>query len=239
MGKFWFDGRCCSDFGIVASGSGTFNAPERDRDTVSVAGRNGDLTFDKGRYKNVTVAYPVSICKDFSENARAARNWLSSKKGYKRLEDDYHPGSFRMAVFQGPVDFNVKFLSCAGEATLTFNCKPQRFLKSGEYPITFSSDGILHNPTDCDALPLITVYGSGAGLINVGGTAVTIKDMSDLLILDCEFQNAYRKVGEGASQNKNDTIYAPEFPVLSSGDNIVSFSGGVTKIEIIPRWWEL
>ena len=239
MGKLWFDGRCCSDFGIVATGSGTYNAPERDRDIVSVAGRNGDLTFDKGRYKNISVSYPVSICKNFSENARVARNWMLSRIGYKRLEDDYHPETFRMAMFEGPVDFDVKFLNRSGEAKLIFNCKPQRFLKSGEYPVTFSSNGILHNPTMCEALPLITVYGAGAGFINVGGTAVTIKEMTDILILDCESQNAYRQVGEGASQNKNDTIYAPEFPVLSSGDNVVSFSGGVTKVEIVPRWWEL
>ena len=239
MGKIWFDGKCCSDFGLVASGSGTHNAPERDVEVVPVAGRNGELTFDKGRYKNIVVSYPVFISKKFTENARAARNWLASKVGYKRLEDSYHPESFRMAMFSGPMDFDVKFLNCAGETTLNFNCKPQRYLKSGEYAIRFDADGRLYNPTACEAQPIVTVYGNGAGGINVGGAVVAIKEMTDVLILDSELLDAYRKVGDGPKENKNNTIRAPVFPRLAPGDNIVSFTGGVTAIEIIPRWWEL
>jgi phage-related protein len=55
-----------------------------------------------------------------------------------------------------------------------------------------------------------------------------------MTILDCDLQNAYN--GNG---NRNMYIDAPEFPVLKNGENKISFSGGITKIQIIPRWWEL
>ena len=50
--------------------------------------------------------------------------------------------------------------------------------------------------------------------------------------------NAYRKKADGRG-NANADIRAEKFPILKNGDNSISFSGGVTEIQIIPRWWEL
>lgn len=239
MKRFFFDGRSCADFGMVISGSGTYNAPQRDVDIVSVPGRNGDLIIDNGRYLNITLTYPISICHDFPRKALAARNWLLSGSGYKRLEDDYHPEHFRMAAFTGPLDFDVKFLNRIGDASVKFNCKPQRFLKSGEYPIDIASGAYLHNPTAFPALPIVTIYGKGSGYVNVSGVYVQIKSIVDQITLDCELQDAYRHVGDGAPENKNNCIYAPEFPALQPGDNLISFGGNITGVTITPRWWEL
>ena len=30
-----------------------------------------------------------------------------------------------------------------------------------------------------------------------------------------------------------------EFPKLVPGSNTISFSGGITSVEIIPRWWTI
>ena len=239
MMRFWFDGECSADFGMIISGSGTFNAPQRDVDIVSILGRNGDLIIDNGRYLNTTVTYPVSILRDFSRRALSARSWLLSKSGYKRLEDDYHPDHFRLATFLGPLDFDAKLLNRVGETTLKFNCKPQRFLKQGEYSVNVVSGQSIHNPTAFVALPSITVYGSGAGDLIIGGLTVQIKELKDQITLDCELQDAYRHVGDGAPENKNRCIYAPKFPVLQPGNNKIVYSGGITGVKIIPRWWEL
>jgi phage-related protein len=239
MGKFWFNGRSCAEFGIVASGSSTFNAPVRDITMAAVPGRNGDLVIDNGRFKNISVTYPVFIHRDFSNNAMKARAWLRGDAGYKRLEDEYDHDCFRLGVFTGPLDFDMKFLNLAGEAYLTFNCKPQRFLKSGEKTISFAEVGTLHNFTMFEAQPIITVYGSGAGTVSISGCTVEIKAMEDQITLDCELMDAYQKVGEGASQNMNGSIYAPDFPVLVPGENTISWTGGVTAVDIIPRWWTL
>lgn len=239
MMSLCFAGQRSADFGLVVTGSGTYNAPERDMEAVAVEGRSGDLILDKGRYKNIPVSYPVSICRDFPEKAHAARSWLLSKPGYRRLEDDYNPDYFRMGMFQGPLDFSVKFLGRAAEATLTFNCKPQRYLKSGEHPFTLQAAGRLWNPTGFPALPRIAVYGSGAGELTVGGSIVKILAMTDHLILDSESQNAFRVTAAGTQESRNGDIYAPVFPVLTEGEIPVSWSGGITHIEIIPRWWTI
>lgn len=239
MKKFWFAGQCSANFGLIASGSGTFNAPERDVEVISVVGRSGDLIRDNGRFKNVTVTYPVSICKDFLGRAAAAREWLLSDPGYKRLEDEYNPDIFRLAMFKGPLKFDVTFLNRAGETTLSFDCKPQRFLKSGEFPIVLESSGILLNPTTFPALPLLTVYGTGSGTVTVGDVTVEIKSNDDHIVLDSEMQDAYRVADSGAYENKNACIYAPEFPQLPAGETTINWTGDISRIEIIPRWWTL
>lgn len=236
MGKLWFNGRCSADYGVMVSGQGTFNAPERDVDIEEVPGRNGAVTFDNGRYKNIEVEYQASITRAFRRNAEAVRAWLLAPIGYCRLEDSYHPELFRLARYTGGIEFEMQACNHAGEMKLLFDCKPQRFLKTGEQAIVLTEGRTICNPTAFPALPLIRVYGSGAGTLNVGGTVVKLYDLdpAGYLDLDSEIMDAY----EGTI-NRNGQISAPEFPRLTAGDNAVSWSGGIAKIQITPRWWTI
>lgn len=232
--KLWFDGVCSADYGIYISGENSFSAPERDTATVEVPGRNGALVFDNGRYKNVTITYPAIIYRNFAQNVEAAKCWLLGNHGYCILESDYDPLHYRMARYSGPIDFNTWFLNRAATVELTFDCKPQRFLKAGEMPLTMSRAGKVFNPAPFQALPLVTVRGNGAGELHINGVTIQIFALSDYLVVDCDTQNAYK-----GTENKNGSIYAPAFPVLTPGENAVAWSGGVTSVELTPRWWTL
>lgn len=229
-----FDNKRSSDYGLYISGSGAFNAPERDVEVVEIAGRNGNLILDNGRFRNITVSYPAFISRDFPKQAAAARDWLCGRVGYFRLEDTYHPEFFRLARFAGPVDFEMRFQNYGGETNLHFDCKPQRFLKSGEHPIAITGKTTLRNPTGHTALPLIRVYGSGNGQLSVGEAVVQITGLDTMLVLDSDLQDAYK-----GAENMNDRVSLSAFPSLPMGGTEVSFSGGITKIEIIPRWWSI
>ena len=90
----------------------------------------------------------------------------------------------------------------------------------------------LLNPTAFTALPLITVTGTGAGTLTVGDVTVTINSMPrGVIVLDSDTQNAYY-----GAFNLNSTISAPEFPTLPAGESVVRWTGGITGVEIIPRW---
>lgn len=233
MDKLWFDGKCSSDFGIYISGDSVFNAPVRDIKTVEIEGRNGSLIIDNGRYKNIVVNYPVFIRQKFRTNANSVRQWLCSQIGYKRLEDTYNPEYFRLGRFSTPLNFDVHFLK-SSETNLSFDCKPQRFLKSGEYSFKMNKSGVIYNPTSFNALPIITIFGNGTGVLNVNGTIVQVKSLDDYLILDSETQNAYKDTA-----NKNNTINAEQFPFFTPDENIITISGNITGLEITPRWWTL
>lgn len=233
MTRFYFNGESCRDYGIYVSGSGTFNAPELDVTSYEIPGRNGDLIISNGRYKNIQVVYPAFIRSNFRHNAARARAWLLSPQGYCRLSDDYHPYEFRLARFVGPIDFDMRFLNQSGECALTFNCKPQRFLTDGERELTFASAGTLVNPTRFKACPLIKVSGTGGGSVTIGETTVTLDGISEYMMLDSDLQDAYKD-----TVNCN-SLMTGSFPVLNPGENVISFSGGITSLIITPRWWTL
>lgn len=236
MGTFIFNGVNSSAYGIYVTGKGTFNGAELDYSKVTVPGRNGDVIFSNKRYKNIVVPYEGYIHKDFRDKAEAARAWLLSAQGYVRLEDEYNPDEYRLALFKGPLNFDVRFMNKSGTMTLEFDCKAQRFLKSGDTAQNFTAAGVITNPTLFDAAPLITVQSSSeeGGNVTIGGQTMRIMSMEyGVMTLDSETMNAYN-----GYTNLNYTV-SGTFPVLKPGDNTVSFDGAITDVSIIPRWWTI
>ena len=132
---FVFNGKKSSDFNVWCSGDGLYRLPERDVEYIAVPGRNGDLAVDNGRWMNVEVTYSCFIPKHFREHYSDLVSWLASQKGYGRLEDARHPEFYWLARMDADVAPKMVFPDDSGTFTLTFNCKPQRFLKSGEIPV--------------------------------------------------------------------------------------------------------
>lgn len=218
-------------------------APVRAVEKVEIPGRSGDLVYDLGRYNNVSISYRCAIVPTSGVSLRKAAtkflNVFAPSAGYRRLIDSFDPGHFRLARIREVINIE-SIAERAGRFTLEFDQKPQRFLVSGENAMRFSSSGaVIYCPTSQVALPLITVYGTGPGVLTVGSVTVEIKELTDLIILDSDRQNAYRQAGNGGKENKNGCIYAPKFPVLNPGENILSWTGGISSVQVVPRWWEL
>ena len=241
-GIFTFGGECSRDHNMILTKAPPHIVAERDVETHSVAGRSGDLMHDNGRYKNVSLPYECAILPGKTQTLREAANdavlILSSTPGYFRLENSFCPETFRMARISKQISIE-SVVEKAGKFTVNFDCKPQRFLISGEAPFEYLEPSFIVNPTRFAAKPLIVVYGTGPGVLTVGKTVVEIKELEDQVTLDCEVENAYRQVGEGAPENKNKTVYAIPFPELLPGENTVTWTGGITSVRITPRWWTL
>lgn len=230
-----FNGRSLKDFDVYVSGEGTFLSPEREFTSVSVPGKNGDLLFDGGRYKNITITYPSFILENLKKNLIGLRAWLMGSPGYSRLEDTYHPEEYRLAAFVGPLELGDVYWLDAGTFDLSFNCKPQRFLKSGEIPILFEGPGEILNETNFPAKPLIRVYGTGE--VTIGGSTIEIVSSPyDYTDVDSEIQDCYYLLN---NCNNNVLLSSGEFPILSPGVTNISFGEGISRIEISPRWWTL
>lgn len=232
-----FNKKNSMDFGLYISGGGTYSAPARSYETITVPGRNGLLYVDNDRYDNIDVTYPGAfIFENFDRNILGMRSWLLSPTGYVRLEDTYHPDEYRMAVFKGPIEPDVWYDLTAGQFDLTFNCMPQRFLKSGEpdYPIT--EDCVIYNPTQFTALPLIKTWGIGTFSIN--GVKCTVNVDYKPTSIDSELQTAYG--GSAVKVNCNNYIILADqvFPSLKPGPNEIKL-GNLIKMSIVPRWWQL
>lgn len=130
-----FDGESSRDYGVYITGQAVYNAPERDVEMVTIPGRNGAFALDKGRFENIEVTYPAGVFAntdtEFAKAISDFRNMLCSRQGYCRLTDEYNPDEYRLAVYKSGLEVDPVQLK-AGQFDITFECKPQRYLTSGE-----------------------------------------------------------------------------------------------------------
>lgn len=231
--QLYYDGRSLSDFGVFISGEGTYGAPARSVTEEAIPGRNGTLVIDNGRFENLEVIYPAFIIKNFAECIRNTRNWIKSRRGYVKIEDTYHPEEYRLGVYASGLDVETSgHHNRHGKFSLAFNCKPQRFLRIGEEPVEFTSNGTIYNPTYFDAKPMIKAYGQGT--LTVNGVEITLATGTPYTNIDCDLMDCSYGT---QNENKFVTIDGYDFPVLSPGSNSIQLGSGITKIVITPRWW--
>lgn len=184
-----FDGEDSRDYGVYITGEAVYNAPERVVEMIAIPNRNGAFALDKGYFENIEVKYPAGMFAateaEFSASIADFRNMLCSRKGYVRLEDEYNPNEYRMAIYKSGLEVDPK--KKAGEFDIVFDCKPQRFLKSGEDPVEVSSGDTLTNPTLFEAKPLILT--EGYGTLNIDGNEITVPNQ---LMGNTELQHLWR-----------------------------------------------
>ena len=175
--SFAFDGENSGDYGIYITGSAVYNAPARDVEMIKIPGRSGAFVQDNGRFENIEVTYPAGIYaesqEDFAQALSDLRNMLASRKGYCRLTDEYNPEEYRMAVYKSGLDVDPVAFQRAGEFAITFDCKPQRWLTSGESAVSVTSGDTITNPTLFDASPLLEV--DGYGMIEFNGYEIGLE----------------------------------------------------------------
>lgn len=261
-----FDGKALSDFGVFLGGDGAFNSPARIGEMIHIPGRNGSLWMDENCFENIEVRYPAFIGTpnetDFATRLMEVRSWLASREGYCRLEDTYHPDEYRLAVFKAAVETNPTQYTRAGEFDISFDAKPQRFLKSGDEPVEFFANGFITNPTLFEALPIIAVTGNGR--VNVAGHLFTVSDTTQTIYIDSELMEVFipghdpeelteenslvitdelmlsiEIYRDAINMNSHVEFADYKFPRIGPGEQAIAFDSGIEGVVIYPRWWRL
>lgn len=264
-----YDGVDSSDFGVFISGDGVFDAPARRGEMISIPGRNGSIFMDEGVFENITVEYPAFIGTGYEELFRTKlgdlRSALSSRGNYKRLTDTYHPDEFRLGVFREGLEVDPQHITRAGGFTMKFDCKPQRFLLSGEDPVVYEQGGEIVNPTLFESAPILKVIGTGS--IAIGPYRFKVINNDWEIIIDSEVMEAYLPAGDvypwtdeagsvvtdeigielefvDGSLNPTNMLGNIEFsdslmPKIPPGKVPIRMSPTISRLEIIPRWWRL
>lgn len=228
---FTFNGVSSASFGLIVNNITNYGSPARNVEKIEVPYRNGDLAIDLGTYTNYIVTYDVQLYENTPENIQAIAQWLLAPKGYQRLEDDWHTDEYRSAMYYNQIDWLVSSFTRFGRASISFDCKPQRWLKSGETSTTLTSNGTMTNPTQMSAKPLIVVTGNGNFTVN--GYTVAVSNNASTITIDCETMQCYT-----GNTNMNNYVTLDEFPTLKAGSNTIN-KGNVTRLVITPRWWRL
>ena len=234
-----FDGEDSRDYGVYITGQAVYNAPEREVEMISIPGRNGQFALDMGRFENIEVTYPAGIFADtetdFAEAISDFRNYLCSRKGYVRLTDEYNPNEYRMAIYKSGLEVEPAQLR-AGQFEITFDCKPQRFLTSGETEISVSSGDTITNPTLFEASPLLKVKGHGTIGFNGYSIALDPAYIGDVTFAGSTSGSSVNKTYSSAMLLAGDTITLSgasfiwrAAPTLGQADQMVSASLSLTS----------
>lgn len=229
-----YNGESSADYDLLVGAQNTFNAPKRSVTKYTIPGRNGDLIKDNGCFENISVPYTV-VCKSGFENlADSISAWLKSPTSYCRLEDSHHPEYYRMGLVTDAITYTTGALNHSAKATVTFDCKPQKWLTEGERVEKFTSAGTIFNPTKFASKPLIKVYGNGQSTLKIGDYSMSL-NLQAYVTIDSELMDCTR-----GNMNMNSyVVLTSGFPELKSGMNLITFTGGITSIEITGRWWTI
>ena len=75
--------------------------------------------------------------------------------------------------------------------------------------------------------------GKGTLTIQSEGNNATwnFTDIDGYVEVDSEQMNFYKD-----AEPKNDTVSGDGFPLLYPGENVISYSGAITAVSVIPRW---
>ena len=224
-----WNGKTSDSIGVIVEKIPNRYIPTRRFSPQQVAGRNGNILLVDKSFPNVEQEYEVYLS---AENqglpvvARACAEWLMAPSGYAELKDSYNTGIYREAYLMGGFDLE-NILNKFGRCSITFSCKPQKYLLTGTDSVNLTGGGTITNPTPFDARPIITVSGSGEIVVN--GRSILIQDTVSNFIINCETMEA----------TDNTLIYCLDFPVLSGGANTVTCDNTITALAMVPRWWTL
>lgn len=226
--EFIYGGKSSAEFGIYCSGAETYSAPIRRYSKIEIPGKDGDVLEDGNTFANAPLTYKCIIIGDL-DNYERFKAFMMSNKGYKRLEDTFHPDEYRMAVLSESISPVIKGDYDTASFSISFSALPQRFLKSGETFISLSSgNNILINNTYNISKPTIRMYGSGS--LVIGNKSFAISNVDGYVDIDCEEMDVYK-----GSINMN-RYFTGDFPELNPGENIIVNS---VAIDIKPRWYTI
>lgn len=227
------------DVGMIIEHYPRVIIPQRSQEVQRVPGRNGAILLTSGAFENYEQQYQAFLDAKYMGGLEAVMpklvDWLLGHEGYHRLEDSYFPDVYRMAYYSGGSEF-VSIFNEYGEGTLTFNCAPEKYYKSGEREITLEKNQVLRNPTTFAAFPVLYISGNGSsnGTLTFNDKSVTISAVPASVTIDVKAHRIY----------DNTTNYSNKFTgsyedLKLEKETEISWSGGIQTVKIVPRWWTI
>ena len=207
--------------------------PEREQPAANgenrqVAGRSGRLWLGDGSYDNGAADVTCIVPEGEMDVVLA---WLTGS-GWLRFSDE-PDRAYQARVAKGIVRTQPMPRMAAQRFTVQFDCQPFRYLYPEAADIVLTAAGTVYNPGTAAAQPKLRIEGSGDISVRIDGRWMTFEGVSGGVVVDCRLMEVFDL---NETRLMNGIAQMDEFPVLQSGANLVSWSGGVTRVVITPRW---
>lgn len=212
--------------------------PEKKLNFIEIEGYSGYLTQDEYAYKPID--YSVVITVRDRKNIQKIRNSFHNS-GSGKLILSIDPTRFYYAKVTSAVEFK-RTVRDVYQCVITFKLQPYAYeVENNIQTITVVNGSptsyTMINTTNTPCRPLMKITGSGDIILNIGSDQIRITGLTDYIILDFEFQEAYTFNSYGGKVNKNQ-IVSGYFPKIDVGNTKISWIGSISQIEITPnyRW---
>lgn len=197
---------------------------------INRVGADGDLYEDLGGRKDIIIPVECNFISDNPKEVfRRVKHWLNNIEDNKLIFTD-DPGWFYKVVNVEIGQMDVKFKR-KGEFTINFTCRGWQYSLDGDEFLEIENNTMLYNEYDL-AKPLLYVEGNGEITITINNNKFKVM-VKDYLYIDSELEIAYREKTDCLN------IETGDYPLLEYGENNISFTGNVNKLEIKPRWREV
>lgn len=210
------------EFGIIIEKLPARIKPELKGESIDVPGRSGTLFESEDAYKSkriemeCTLVPPGSMSQsDIDEMLMQLPLWLD---GFGKLILSDYPEYYYEASIRSTIPIE-RFFKRYRKFPLTFEVQP--FSKSNqEYMIekTITQEEPIYIKSHFPVSPILEITGSGNITLNVNNQMIHIKELADVITIDCEFMNATTNNG---TVNANGKVNGLPLK-LEAGTNIIS-----------------
>lgn len=211
------------EFGLFMERCPEKISPKRRDETFTVPGRHGNLTTTDGAFESY-IRSTEFIVKDKKKIDEICAHF----KGSGWLIFSSEPDRKYKARVANQIEFS-HVIRHFKRFVVEFEVQPFGY-DVFEQTITKTAPFSLFNIGTVDSEPIITIFGTGNITLYVNNQSISLKEIAGSITIDSEMQNAYN--GAASMNNK----MSGEFPILSLGENHITWLGNVTKLEIQPNW---
>lgn len=214
---FVFNGKSSDQYRVLMHTEWLDISPSINYEKTDIEGRDGAI-YEALNYQDINRSVPCTML-DRDLLPQIIR-WL---KGSGVFEFN---GRYRQARIYDQIDFDPIGLKHADFA-IPFIFEPFWYKKDQFAQYT---DNVRNNG-DIYSVPIIRLKGSGTGSVTVNGLTFGVSFDSDhQIVIDCK---------EKTEDKPKCITIGFEYPTLNPGENEISYSGGITSIEIMrkDRWY--
>lgn len=213
---FIFNGVKSTDMGIIIKQLPPITKSEKDIDTLTVSGRNGNLHIDNKTYRSKK--YKISCIMMDDTRINELKTLLD---GIGTLEISTEPGIEYKATILNQIDF-AKYLKYLKEFSINFELDPIGYSKNYITNLYTENQEFIVDGT-FGVSPLLTI--SGIGVITLNNVQVQVLESG--ITIDCDLMNCTKN-----NINMNDKVNLDEFPSLKVGNNSIVLGDGIDSVEV-------
>ena len=228
-----YNGRRSDELGIVVEQLPDLHRARRRVEQNTLPGRSGALVVDEGAFDTYVTQLKINI---FGGSIHHVLNWLRGE-GWLISSDD---PTLKAYVYMTEQIEDKRFrVERDNYDTLTIPLLVEPFLRQvSERKLTLTAPGSFPGLGHDPALPLLGIHGDGDCTVTINGRRVMLSGIDYGTNVDCEAGIAYQMRDGGLVWAGNLATLPDGWPQLypEGQTNTVTWSGGVTMLEIVPQW---